>query len=183
MRITNIGINEFHNEVFEAASRFVTWDLDQLRTLGSYSFNRNQTQFEKIGDKKYRIAREDVLSTTGFNHIRLALPTASTEITTTFQGIPNFNGFNQMEDPNDAGWNIGYVALLNNDERVYGPSLRIENTELHDLSFTVPDNCKDIWLVITGAAKKYTPRPWVDPAHPDEHLPYQLEFKNVDLLR
>jgi hypothetical protein len=183
MRITNIGINEFHNEVFEAASRFVTWDLDQLRTLGSYSLNRYQTQFEKIGDKKYRIAREDVLSTSGFNHIRLALPTASTEITTTFQGIPNFNGFNQMEDPNDAGWKIGYVALLNNDERVYGPELHIENTELHDLSFTVPDNCKDIWLVITGAAKKYTPRPWVDPAHPDEHLPYQLEFKNVDLFR
>jgi hypothetical protein len=78
-----------------------------------------------------------------------------------------------------AGWRYGYVALLNNGERIYSDMNRLTAA---NVEFTIPENCFRLWFVVTGAPTTYTSHPWDENESNDDQWPYTVQFTNTDIL-
>ncbi|MBN2616616.1 MAG: DUF4859 domain-containing protein [Bacteroidales bacterium] len=179
MRITGINTEQFNAEIYEAATKFVTWDLDALREIGANYIGKQTFKSTKLDDGAYQVSYGRCPGTTGYNVIPLNVPGAGTEISAQFAGMVNAEGYNNVADASRAGWRYGYVALLDNDTRVYGGM----NTETNaSVTFTVPSGCKKLWFVVTGAPNRYVPHPWDDDESNDDQWPYKVKFANTDIL-
>lgn len=180
MRITGITLEQFHDEVYDAATRFVTWDLDALRTAGAEHIGEYTTYFNAVNASTatYRVEPRSCPGTTGYNVIALNVPEANTEVAIEFNGEANYSGFNTV-DASIAGWRYGFVALLQNGDRIYGDMAKGTDNRV---SFVVPNNCDKLWFVVTGAPTKYTPPAWDDNDANDEEWPYRLKFIKTNIL-
>lgn len=178
MRITGISTQQFNEEIYDAATRFVTWDLDAIRDIGADYIGAQTYKSTMLDDGSYQVTYDRCPGTTGYNVIRLSVPAAGTEIATEFTGMVNASGFNHVEAPGRAGWRYGYVALLEGGSRVYGDMNQGTN---NTVSFTVPENCSKLWFVVTGAPDTYAPHPWDDDESNDDQWPYKVKFTNTDL--
>ncbi|WP_320018177.1 DUF4859 domain-containing protein [Labilibaculum manganireducens] len=178
VRITNITVDQLNDEIYDAAAKCVTWDLDALREYGANHMGQQSFKSITLEDGSYQVSYDRCPGTTGYNTIRLNVPDEGTEISTEFTGLVNASGFNQVADVNRAGWCYGYVALLENGSRVYSAV----NKESHgNAVFTVPSGCVKLWLVVTGAPNSYTAHPWDDDDTNDDQWPYKVKFTNTDL--
>ncbi|WP_461633052.1 DUF6055 domain-containing protein [Labilibaculum euxinus] len=178
MRITNITVDQLNDEIYDAAAKCVTWDVDALREYGANHMGQQSFKSITLDDGSYQVSYDRCPGTTGYNTIRLNVPDEGTEISTEFTGLVNASGFNQVADVNRAGWRYGYVALLENGARVYSAV----NKEPHGYAvFTVPSGCVKLWLVVTGAPNSYTAHPWDDDDTNDDQWPYKVKFTNTDL--
>lgn len=54
-RITNISQESFNDEIFDAARRFVNWDIDGIREYGKGYVGRAQANLEKLRINYYMI--------------------------------------------------------------------------------------------------------------------------------
>ncbi|MBN1188076.1 MAG: DUF4859 domain-containing protein [Bacteroidales bacterium] len=178
MRITDITVAELNAELYDAATKFVTWDLDAIRDLGENYIGQHKYGLTTLTDGSYRVTYERCPGSTGYNVIPLNVPASGTVISTQFTGLYYESGFNPMTDVKRAGWRYGYVALLEDGTRIY--------SDMYDkasgiASFTVPDNCSKIWFVVTGAPNTYQPHPWDEDESNDDQWPYKIKFTNTDL--
>ncbi|MGC6421651.1 MAG: DUF6055 domain-containing protein [Flavobacteriaceae bacterium] len=180
MRINNITLDQFHAEFFEAVSKFATWDIHPLRELGQNYIDINQVNLTHIEEATYKISKEDVPGTAGYNIIKLNVPDAGTVVSTEFTGLLNDTEFNPIEHASDASWRMGYVAQRNNGERIYGEMNQANEDIPTHTEFTIPDATAKLWFVVTGAPEKYRPHPWLDPPHPEEQWPYTIKFINTN---
>lgn len=179
MRITGITVEQFNDEIFQAASKMVTWDFDAIRNLGVNYIGKQTFNSTQLEDGSYQVAYNRCPGTTGYNVIPLNIPVAGTVVSTEFTGMTNAAGFNQVAQPAREGWRYGYVALLENGTRVYGPTNKgTKNT----VSFTVPEHCNKLWLVVTGAPTSYASHAWDDNEKNDDQWPYKVKFSNTGLL-
>ncbi|GHE45772.1 hypothetical protein GCM10017764_31290 [Sphingobacterium griseoflavum] len=178
MRITGINVNQLNNEIYEAASHFVTWDLNSIREFGEDYVGKHTHKFTRQPNGSYRVAYERCPGTTGYNVIPLELPASGTQVSAAFKGLPNATGFNTV-DASRAGWRYGYVALLSNGTRVYGDMA--QGTE-NNINFTIPANCEKLWFVVTGAPSIYQPHAWDDVESNDEQWPYEVKFTNTSIV-
>ncbi|MDM8159569.1 DUF4859 domain-containing protein [Labilibaculum sp. K2S] len=178
MRITNITLDQLNDEIYDAAAKCVTWDLDSLREYGVNHVGQQSFKSTIVDHGSYQVSYDRCPGTTGYNTIRLNVPDEGTEISTEFTGLVNASGFNHVADENRAGWRYGYVALLENGSRVYS----VVNKESHgNAVFTVPSGCAKLWLVVTGAPNTYAAHPWDDDDTNDDQWPYKVKFTNTDL--
>lgn len=178
MRMMGLSNAQFNDELYDAATKFVTWDLDALRTLGQNYIGMQPYDFNKLSDGSFQVTYARCPESTGYNVIPLKVPAAGTVLTTNFTGMPNASGYN-MVNASQAGWRYGYVALLNDGSRVYGNmSQGITNA----VNFTVPANCGKIWFVVTGAPVNYSPHAWDSNNANDEQWPYKVKFTNTTLF-
>lgn len=164
MRVTGIDIDEFNDEVYDAASRFVTWDLPRIKTLASSYANEHKCKLEKANDGWYKIAKSNCPQSYGYNAIRLKVPRGGTEIKLDFKGIAGEEGFVSKETEK-AGWTYGFVAVKQNGKRVYGKPNKAVNGDNPTVSFIVPEDTQFLWLVVTGA--------------PNSHVVYKKDMKDV----
>jgi hypothetical protein len=178
MRITNITNAHFNEEIYDAATRFVTWDLDAIRDTGADYIGAHTFKYTTLDDRSYQVAYDRCPGTTGYNVVRLNVPSAGTSISAAFTGLVNASGFNHVEEASRAGWRYGYVALLKNGVRTYSEMYSGTNGTA---TFTVPENCSKLWFVVTGAPDTYAPHPWDDDNSNDDQWPYKVKFKNTDL--
>lgn len=178
MRLTKIDFEQFNNEVYDAAKKFVTWDLDGLRVNGANYIGQHGYAFTALAGGVYRVSYNLCPQTTGYNVIPLTLPGAGTTVTIDFKGVANATGFNVV-NAGRAGWRYGYVALLTDGTRVY--SDRSQGTE-KQVSFTIPANCSKLWFVVTGAPTTYAQQPWDDNAGNDDQWPYELKLTNTKII-
>ena len=197
MRINELTVEDFNAELFEAAARNVTWDYDAIRSYGSNYVVKQSYKFYQLADSSYQVAYSRCPGTTGYNVIPLNVPKAGTVVTTKFLGLEpgsalanndpgtysddgktltkrSYNNSSLMR----AGWRYGYVALLENGQRVYGemnkkPSMNAE--------FTIPFGCAKLWFVVLGAPSTYAPHPWDEKESNDDQWPYKVKFENTDL--
>ena len=72
-----------------------------------------------------------------------------------------------------VGWRYGVVALLENDERVYGES-RTEREGT--VSFDIPEKTKALFFVVVGTSDKYVPHPWDATELNDPQAPYAVRI-------
>ncbi|WP_316765769.1 DUF6055 domain-containing protein [Pedobacter frigiditerrae] len=178
MKLAKLNVEQLNDELYDASKRFVTWDIDNLRTYGANYIGKHTYGFTSVGNGVYRVAYNNCPQTTGYNVIPLTLPAAGTVVSIDFKGIPNTAGFNPV-DASIAGWRYGYVALLTDGTRVYGDMAKGTTNKV---SFTVPQNCSKLWFVVTGAPSQYMSTAWDDIATNDEQWPYEVKFTNSSII-
>lgn len=178
MRITGINVAQLNDEIYTAATRFVTWDLDALREAGANYIGAHSYKYTTLEDGSYQVAYDHCPGTTGYNVIRLNVPTAGTTVSASFTGLVNESGFNQVDNAGRAGWRYGYVALLNNGTRIYSDMYQ---GTTGTATFTVPENCSKLWFVVTGAPNTYAPHPWDENNANDDQWPYKVKFSKTDI--
>ena len=178
--------------------RFVTWDLDDIRDIGKNFIGRHAYKFYTNEDGKYQVSYKKCPGTGGYNVIPLNVPAAGTTVTTRFEALQPGSAL-AADDPGSyddngrvkttrtynkgdltrAGWRYGYVALLNNGERIYSDMNRLTAA---NVEFTIPENCFRLWFVVTGAPTTYTSHPWDENESNDDQWPYTVQFTNTDIL-
>ncbi|PTN07443.1 DUF4859 domain-containing protein [Mangrovibacterium marinum] len=198
MRMNSLSVDEMNNELFDAVSKLVTWDLDAIRAYGQDYIGKYTYKFYQLEDGTYQVAYAKCPGTTGYNVIPLNVPEAGTVVTTQFTGllpgsplaaddpgqytdgedVKTKTSYNASETTR-AGWRYGYVALLESGERVYGEMNRGSSA---DVEFTVPEGCERLWFVVLGAPSTYKSHAWDEKESNDDQWPYTVKFSNTDLL-
>jgi hypothetical protein len=177
-RITGISTEQLNAEIYDAATKLVTWDLDAIRSNGANYIGAQTFKSTRQEDGSYQVSYDRCPGTTGYNVIRLNVPAAGTEVSTAFTGLVNETGYNQVDDAGRAGWRYGYVALLADGTRVYSD---MSSGTTGTAAFTVPANCSKLWFVVTGAPNTYAPHPWDEDESNDDQWPYKVKFTGTAL--
>ncbi|WP_243347317.1 DUF4859 domain-containing protein [Parabacteroides sp. FAFU027] len=198
MRLNNLTVDQLNAEMYEAATRFVTWDLDAIRSNGANYIGKHTYKFYQLTDGTYQVAYARCPGTTGYNVIPLNVPAAGTVVSTAFTALTPGSAL-APGDPGQyseegktltttkynstsltrAGWRYGYVALLSNGQRVYSDMNRKTSA---NVEFTVPAGCVKLWFVVLGAPSSYLPSAWDEKESNDDQWPYTVKFTNTDLL-
>ena len=183
-RLNNLNQEQFNDEIYEAATRFITWDLPHIEKEyakhGGANVHTCELKRAGAGSKTYQITPGRCPQNYGYNGIKLTVPAAAgTNVQLTFRGIMNSTDFH-YENIDKKGWRYGFLAVKKNGERVYG-EMGKTNEGTGCLSFTVPENTQHLWLVVTGAPTKH----WKhivdgDNRANDEQWPYQITLINTE---
>jgi len=198
MRINNMSVDQFNADMYEASTRFVTWDIDAIRDYGNDHIGRHSYQFMTLPDGAYQVTYSHCPGSTGYSVIPLNVPDAGTVITTSFTGLlpgsnlaPGDPGRARVGDNprtvtrynntslSREGWRYGYVALLSNGQRIYS---EMNSEKEKDVIFTIPNGCERLWFVVTGAPTSYRAHAWDEDETNDEQFPYKVKFTNTNLL-
>lgn len=179
MDITSITVSQLNAEVYDAATKFVTWDLDAIRTIGADYIGDHTYLYNTLSDGSYQVAYDRCPGTTGYNVIRLTVPAAGTQVSTAFTGQVNASGFNTVSTPSRAGWRYGYIALLEDGTRQYGT---MNQGTTNTVTYTIPANCAKLWFVVTGAPSTYAAHPWDEDESNDDQWPYKVKFTNTNIF-
>ncbi|MBN2166465.1 MAG: DUF4859 domain-containing protein [Marinilabiliaceae bacterium] len=186
-RITQVTQSQFNDQIYDCASRFITWDVPSLKKYGDdYIDARQSPDMTFTADSMWLINSSACLENYGYNAIKLNVPESDTTITVYFEGKSGATGFRNF-NKTYAGWRYGIVALLNDGSRVYSEMRKasynrttISNPK-DTLTFECPANCSRLWLVVTGAPLTHWRHAWDDDDSNDEQWPYQVKFDNTNL--
>jgi uncharacterized repeat protein (TIGR02543 family) len=185
-RLTGISQTVFNDEIYEHAARLTTWDLPKIRAYGkNYIDRRAQVTMNKTNDDFWIVDPAVTIENYGYNSIKLNAPASETVISVGFQGKAGISGYRSL-NIDKGGWRFGFVALLNDESRVYSEAVALnfannQNPE-GTLTFTVPNNCSKLWFVVSGAPQEHWRHAWDDDNSNDEQWPYQVKFANTNLL-
>lgn len=182
-RITNINQKQFNDEIYDAATHFVTWDLPRIKEACSSYANQHTCKLENLSNGWLRIAKTRCPQNYGYNAIRLNVPKPGTEIELEFKGIAGDKNYNVV-NKDIAGWRYGFVAMTTDGKRIYGDMNIGENGNNEVVSFKVPEKTQFLWLVVTGAPKKHTDyfKSWGELAKEkgkEAEWPYQIKLKKT----
>jgi hypothetical protein len=182
-RITGITQQQFNDEMYDRAARFATWDIPALKVAGTSRINsRPQAKMISAGNGFWRIDPTLTPENYGYNVIKLNAPVKASTVYAFFEGKAGMDGYRNNYST-QAGWRYGFVALLNNGSRVYSEMRSASYSAPSDtLRFFCPDNCKQLWLVVSGAPATHWRHAWDDDDTNDEQWPYQVKFNNTNLL-
>jgi hypothetical protein len=150
-RLTGITQKQFNDEIFDAARRFVTWDMPRIEKIAARYANQHVTSITKTTDGWYQISSNKCVQNYGYNAIQLKVPAGGTKVSIEFKGIVGAEGFSNVQ-PEKAGWRYGFLASLEDGSRVYGDTF---SKSPGTAEFTVPSNTKFLWLVVTGAPTEH----------------------------
>lgn len=70
-RLTGLNQQQFNDEIYEAASRFVAWDIPRIKSICSSYANQHRCKLDKVADGWYQIASTRCPQNYGYNAIRL----------------------------------------------------------------------------------------------------------------
>lgn len=182
-RITGITNDQFNDEMWDCAARFATWDIPHFEPYHKNAWTRRPQPTFTLDDEDYWVINpENALENTGHNIIQLNAPANATTVSVEFQGLAGDDRFRQYYWTK-AGWRYGFVAYLADGTRVYGTPGRAAdksgNKEV--VTFDCPANCKNLWLVVSGAATEYRVHGWDDNDKNDEQYGYRVRFDNTNL--
>lgn len=180
-RLTNINQEQFNDEIYDAATRFITWDLPHIekeyaRCGGA---NVHTCELKRTSSNSYQIVPERCPSNYGYNGIKLVVPAAGTQIRLIFQGMMGAQGFNPPVKTECKGWRFGFLAVKDNGERVYGDMGKVTEGS-GTINFTVPERTKHLWLVVTGAPTKHWKHIVDQDKKNDEQWPYKFTLLGTE---
>lgn len=182
-RMQGMSQEEFNNEMFDAARRFITWDLPRLQAISRPYRNQHESELIRGDDGWYRIAPSRAPQNYGYNGIELVVPEAGTEVRMQFTGMAGADGYDQ-KNVGLAGWRYGFVAYRSDETRVYSDTWSASEATV---SFTVPDETEHLWLVVMGAPEEHFPvvgrRGGAEdsPAPAEEAWPYAVRLTNTSI--
>lgn len=184
----SLSMDELNKELYMYAAKCTTWDFDlpgenmhtgdkgTVRDFGKNYIGKIGWSYTKADggedDGWFHVGPDRAPEATGFNHIRLNVPEAGTEVKVSFEG-------KALVQQTIAGWNIGYVALLGTGERIYSDDVRITSTG--EAKFVVPEGCQDLWLVVAATPQKYMQHAWDEDNTNDVVWHYSVKFEGTDL--
>lgn len=164
-RLTNIDQKTFNDQIFDAARRFVTWDMPRIEAYSRTYANQHHTKLVRTEEPGwYIISPEKCPQNYGYNAIKLQLPAVANKVGLHFKGVVGTEGYNAV-NVDKAGWRYGFLAVKEDGSRVYGPMY----TETEgQVNFNVPAGTAHLWLVVSGAptehwsigGRNYTEEQW-----------------------
>ena len=192
----DLTMDELNADLWEYAARCATWDFSAEATNLSEGQLTGVTQavsefgknyIGKIGwtgnydaaTGFYTVDYSRAPEATGFNHIRLNIPEDG-QLSVRFEGLPNAAGFNQVSDASIAGWNVGFVSLMQDGSRVYSESTRVRDNA--DIPYTVPEGAAKLWMVVAATPETYLQHLWDEDNTNDEQWPFRVKFTGSDLF-
>jgi hypothetical protein len=177
-RITQISQDRFNDEVFEYASKNITWDY----TLGIYNKDyiknlpaneqinyKHSTTLTPIDNGYYQVSTDQSPQSYGYNAIELSVPVGGTTVSVDFTGLDG--GYATVE-----GWRFGFVTVKTDGTPVYGI---MEKTKSGTASIVIPENAKALWLIVTGAPIEHVNHIWDEVSTNDQNFPYKVKFINT----
>jgi hypothetical protein len=176
-RLTSINQDEFNDEIFDAARRFITWDMKRIEQVAKQYANQHTTKLDSIGDGWYMIDESRCPQNYGYNGIKLKVPAAGTEVILNFKGIAGAEGFRAI-NVEKAGWRYGFLAVKEDGSRVYGKVFSNPNGEA---KFEVPAHTQFLWLVVSGAPTEHWSHEIDGKDENDEQWPYQIKLTGTSL--
>ncbi|MBN1604150.1 MAG: hypothetical protein JW915_21245 [Chitinispirillaceae bacterium] len=185
-RLNSLTQAQFNDEMYEQGAHLTTWDLPDIKSYGvKYIDSRAQPKMNLTSDNFWLIDKTVCLENYGYNCIKLVAPSKAANVTVLFKGKAGASGFRVL-NTNKGGWRFGFVALLADGTRKYSEmkAANVINGTNPDesLTFSCPDNCSKLWLVVSGAPQEHWKHEWDDKDDNDEQWPYQVQFKNTNLL-
>jgi len=206
-----VSTDDFFKEIYDYASKMVTYDLPAIRNYGKNAIGQYTYNYADVGNGKVQVAYSSCPQSTGFNVIPLEVPAAGTEIKVMFSALPvgttalaeddpsqyhdgnNFTSagvskFNTFKERIYRGFRHGYVALLKDGTRVYQSTdtvyarMKAAKTVSDTTTFVVPENTERMWFVVSPAPTQYIVHQWDENISNDDQWPYQLEFENTDIV-
>lgn len=189
-RMNNASQADFCRDMYNYATRAITWDIEALRTAGRRYTDRFETSLHNAGDGWWQVDSAQCPQNYGFNVIRLRVPAAGTVVKASFKGIAGAKGYRAYQ-VDKAGWRYGFVALQSDGTRVYGDMYAdAEGTA----EMTIPAETTNLWFVVSGAPTEHFRHAWEmgtdefgnDVHTPatlsnDEQWPYQVRFTGTNL--
>lgn len=169
-RLTAIDQKAFNDEMFDAARRFVTWDLKRIEKVAKPYANQHFSKLDEVGEGWFRITKDKCPQNYGYNGIKLQVPAAGTVVKLEFKGLAGAEGFNAVH-VEQAGWRYGFLAVKSNGKRVYG---KVGSEADGETKFVVPKDTKYLWLVVMGAPTEH----WVKGRGDrlEEQWPYRIRL-------
>ncbi len=178
-RITNITQDQFNDEIFDYACKNITWDYP----LGNHNTNfinslpkaeqdqyKHKTKLILSADGYYEISSDQTPQSYGYNAIQLEIPKLGTTVSVTFEGIDN-------KWKSIAGWRFGIVAVKTDAKVIYE---EMKRDSKGTVSFTVANDLKELWLIVSGAPKEHINHVWDDDSTNDENFPYKIKLTNTN---
>lgn len=172
-RLTRITQEQFNDEVYDAASRFVTWDIPRIRKVCAPYANQHHSKLESLGGSWYEIDADRCPQNYGYNAIRLKTPKEGELVTLDFKGIADDKRFDAPYVA-QAGWRYGFLAVKMNGKRVYGEMNIGRNGINPTVNFKVPKDTEHLWLVVAGAPTLHYKHLKEKEGEPYEQWPYQF---------
>lgn len=177
-RLTRLTQEQFNNEVYDAATRFVTWDIPRIRKVCAPYANQHHSKLESLGDSSYEIAASRCPQNYGYNAIRLKIPKEGERVTLNFKGIAGDKRFNVLH-AGQAGWRYGFLAVKKDGKRVYGEMNTGKNGVNPTVGFKVPKDTEHLWLVVTAAPTQHYKHFKEKGNEPYEQWPYQFRLSGT----
>ena len=206
MKLKGLSVADLYKLHFDFAMHAAAYDIEKCKPyrtpyIGNFRYACTMTE-----DSTYQVAYSSCPQGTGFNIIPLQTKPAGTEVTTTFTAITprakltsadpveyhngdtfttvarsTYNGISTSY----RGFRIGYVALKNDGSCEYFAEDSVYCTgageKSADVSFTVPENTAQMWLVVAPALKNYIQHKWDDDIKNDDQWPYYFKLHNTDI--
>lgn len=184
MNCFGLSIEEFNDQLYEYAAKCATWDIDRLRDYGKSK--RLKISWSGILDEDgyYKVSPKKVPEATGFNLIRLKFADPGSEVTVSFEGLPDEPGYNGCGNPDIAGWTVGFVCMSDDGvTRYYSPSQVADASNGNKVTstWTVPEDCGYIWYVVACTPKQYITHLWDDDNSNDIQWPYRIKIEGAKL--
>jgi hypothetical protein len=176
-RMIKLSQSQFNDEMFDAARRFITWDMSRIEKVASPYANQHRSTLNPAGEGWYRIAESNCPQNYGYNGIRLNVPAAGTQVTLDFKGVAGTTGFRAVH-VDRAGWRYGFLAVKQDGSRVYGPAFSASEGSA---KFVVPAGTAFLWLVVSGAPTEHWIHGAGGDAGNDEQWPYQIRLTGTSL--
>lgn len=176
-RITEIDQATFNDEIFDAACRFITWDMTRIDDVAKPYRNQHSCKLNPVDDGWFRIDKSRCPQNYGYNGIKLEVPDEGKVVMLRFKGIAGAEGFNTI-NTDKAGWRYGFVAYGIDGSRKYG---EVNSSSNGVVEFKVPKNTQYLWLVVCGAPTEHWIHEidWKD--ENDEQWPYQIKLSGTTL--
>lgn len=178
-RITGITQEQFNDEIYDAAARFVTWDLPRIEKDARPWANKHECKVQKVTGNRYQITPDYCPQNYGYNAIGLEVPASGKSINLSFIGNTGLTGYH-IVNADRRGWRYGFLAVKKDGTRDYG---EMGKTPSGTLSYTVPNDTKYLWLVVTGAPTKHWTRNESSYGKDDEQWPYQFTLTGTSPLQ
>lgn len=184
-RLTGLDQEAFNDEIYDAATRFVTWDVPRIKTVCSSYANEHRCKMDTVGGGWYRIAETRCPQNYGYNAIRLNVPEGGKTVSLDFEGLAGSEGFRAV-NTDKAGWRYGFVAVGRDGKRTYGEMNIGKNGLNPPVSFKTPENTQFLWLVVTGAPTEHweVMKTWGELAKEkgkEAQWPYRISLKGTSL--
>lgn len=189
MRLTMTGnddekLDQLNNEMWEYGARMTTFDIDPIRDYGAARINyRSQTALTEDSEGFWSPEAGNCIENFGNNAIRLNVPSGTKTVYAELIGEAGKDGYTTY-NKTKAGWKFGFVALLNNGERVYGDIATATYDTPHKyIAFDSPSGCTYLWLVVSGAPTAYWTRDWLswDEESIAEQWPYRVKLHQTNV--
>lgn len=190
MRLTMTGttaqkLSQLNDEMWEYGARMTTYDMDPIREQGASTIlQRNQTELKSLGDNWYEPTKANCIENFGNNATRLNVPTTAKTVYVDIVGEAGKTGFTAY-NVKKAGWRYGFAAMLKDNTRIYSEPAAITYTDsVGRLAFDCPDNCKYLWLVVSGAPEAYWTRDWISWSEEStaEQWPYRFKLYQTNIF-